>query len=337
MFRLGHCKAANTGKIQPWLWLHADRSPINYKDLAFSMALSLPEPTFHTVQVQDATLAYFEWQTALRGIQPTVLLVHATGFHARVWDQVVAHLPGRHVIAVEQRGHGRSAPVPFDSWEDFGRDLAGFAQVLTLRGTTGVGHSMGAHALVQAAALQAPGFNHLVLVDPVIREPAAYQVPPATDPRRSEGDQLHPAAGRKNHFESAQAMQQRFESRPPYAIFDPQALRDYCIHGLRPADDGKGFVLCCAPQFEGKIYSTARQNPNTYSFVRALQIPVTVVRARAMDPSIQPFDPLGSPTWPGLAREFKQGIDVPLADKTHLLPMEDPALMARLILEYERA
>ena len=330
MFRLGHCKAANAGKIQPWPCLHADQPPINYKDLAFNMALSLTEPSLHTLNVNGVELAYFEWQTALRGTQPTILLVHATGFHARVWDQVIAHLPGRHVIAVEQRGHGRSAPVPFDSWEDFGRDLMAFVELLQLRGATGVGHSMGAHALVQAAALPASGFARLVLVDPVIREPAAYQVPPAAD-------QLHPAAGRKNHFESAQAMQQRFAGRPPYAIFNPQALQDYCTYGLRAADDGHGFVLCCAPQFEGKIYSTARQNPNTYSFVRAVQIPVTVVRARAMDPSILPFDPLGSPTWPGLAQEFKQGTDVPLADKTHLLPMEDPALMARLILESERA
>lgn len=301
------------------------------------MALSLPEPAFHTLQVQGVTLAYFEWQAALRGIQPTVLLVHATGFHARVWDQVVAYLPGRHVIGMEQRGHGRSAAVPFASWEDFGQDLAGFVLALKLRSTTGVGHSMGAHALVQAAASQAPSFARLVLVDPVIREPAAYQMPRPADPLPQTADQLHPAAGRKNHFESASAMQQRFAGRPPYATFDPKALQDYCTHGLRAADDGKGFVLCCAPQFEGKIYSTARQNPNTYAFVRGLHMPVTVVRARAMDPSILPFDPLGSPTWPGLAREFRQGTDVLLTDKTHLLPMEDPALMARLILECERA
>jgi lipase len=87
----------------------------------------------------------------------------------------------------------------------------------------------------------------------------------------------------------------------------------------------------CAPSFEGKVYPLARQNPGVYASIRALQIPVLVLRARAQDRSILPWDPLGSPTWPGLAAEFRQGTDLLLADKTHFLPMEDPALMAQLI------
>lgn len=58
-----------------------------------------------------------------------------------------------------------------------------------------------------------------------------------------------------------------------------------------------------------------------------------VVRARPGDPAIPPWDPLGSPTWPGLAQEFHHGRDLALLDKTHMLPMEDPALVARLIHE----
>jgi lipase len=75
----------------------------------------------------------------------------------------------------------------------------------------------------------------------------------------------------------------------------------------------------------------ARNMAETYDLVRALDIPVLVVRARPMDPAIKPWDPLGSPTWPGLAAEFPQGRDLPFGDKTHFLPMEDPALMAQLI------
>jgi lipase len=65
--------------------------------------------------------------------------------------------------------------------------------------------------------------------------------------------------------------------------------------------------------------------------VHALDIPVLVVRARPMDPAIKPWDPLGSPTWPGLAAEFPQGRDLFRPDRTHFLPMEDPAGMAALI------
>jgi lipase len=282
-------------------------------------------PKLHHITANGIALVSFEWRAAQRGVSPTLWLVHATGFHGRVWDQVIHHLPGRHVIAVEQRGHGRSAGTDFDSWADFGRDQAALAAAFELQGAVGVGHSMGAHALVQAAALQPGRFRQLVLIDPVMLSPADYHLPPAPP------GTLHPAASRKSHFASAQAMFERFVDRPPYSVFDAQALMDYCLHGLRPADDGHGFQLACAPAFEGKVYPLARQNPGIYASIRALQIPVLVVRARPQDPTIKPWDALGTPTWASLAQEFRHGRDLQLMDKTHMLPMEDPALVARLI------
>lgn len=283
------------------------------------------KPQLHRIAANGITVAAFEWRPELRGQGPTVLLVHATGFHGRVWDQTIAHLPGCHVIAYEQRGHGRSDKTPFVTWEDFGRDLAATVVALDLRDLVAVGHSMGGHALVQAASFQRERFQRLMLIDPVLMAPASYLhgLPPPTE--------LHPAANRKNQFESPQAMIDRFADRVPYSAFTPEALRDYCVHGLVPRADGQGWELACPPSFEGRVYPNARHVPGVYASIRALDIPVTVVRAREPDLSIKPFDTLGSPTWPGLAGEFKQGHDIHLADKTHLVPMEDPALVAQLI------
>ena len=285
------------------------------------------QPKLHHVQANGLSLACFEWRAALRGTAPTLWMVHATGFHGRVWDQVIHHLPGRHVIAAEQRGHGRSEARDFDSWADFSHDQAALAAAFDLRGAVGIGHSMGAHALVQAAALQPGRFRQLVLIDPVLLSPADYHLPPVPP------GTLHPAASRKNQFASAQAMFERFADRPPYSVFDAKALMDYCQHGLRAADDGQGFQLACAPAFEGKVYPLARQNAGIYASIRALQIPVLVVRARPQDPSVKPWDALGTPTWAQLAQEFRFGRDLQLMDKTHMLPMEDPALVARLIVD----
>ena len=52
-----------------------------------------------------------------------VLLVHATGFHARCWDQVGAFAGGLTVFAVDMRGHGRSANQGPFTWQRFGDDL----------------------------------------------------------------------------------------------------------------------------------------------------------------------------------------------------------------------
>ena len=66
------------------------------------------EPVLRRIAVNGVSLAYFEWRADLQGAEPTLLMVHATGFHARVWDQVIAALPARHVIALEQREIGRA-------------------------------------------------------------------------------------------------------------------------------------------------------------------------------------------------------------------------------------
>ena len=284
-------------------------------------------PVFRRVQANGITLACFEWRADLRGQGPTLLLVHATGFHARVWDQVIAHLPGRHIIAVEQRGHGRSDVTEITGWPVFGHDLAALAQALDLHGALGVGHSMGAHALVQAAAFMPERLTRLVLIDPVIAAPAMYHQPPV------QAGAMHPAARRQNRFASPQAMFERFSQRPPYSVFEPAALRDYCEHGLVPAPDGDGFMLACSPQTEASVYMTGRSNPGVYASIRALQQPVLVVRAKLPTPDRNPFDYSFSPTWPGLVGEFRHGREVHLAERSHFLPMEDPQGVASLISE----
>jgi carboxypeptidase C (cathepsin A) len=70
-----------------------------------------------------------------------------------------------------------------------------------------------------------------------------------------------------------------------------------------------------------------------YASIRALQIPVLVIRARPQDPSIKPWDALGTPTYAQLAQEFRNGSDLQLLDKTHMLPMEDPTLTARIVAQ----
>ena len=115
------------------------------------------------VNVEGLDLCWFEWGEQFRAAG-TVLLVHATGFHARCWDQTVANLGDRHVIAVDMRGHGRSSKQPPYTWDVFGRDLAAFVDALDLNEVVGAGHSMGGHSLCQATAAAPSRFQRLVLV-----------------------------------------------------------------------------------------------------------------------------------------------------------------------------
>jgi len=286
------------------------------------------EPTERHLPVGGIDLCVFEWGRP-RPERPTVLLAHATGFHARCWDPVVAHLGDLHVVALDQRGHGRSSKPEITHWGIFGQDLAGVIRELNLAWIVGVGHSMGGHAMTDAAATCPERFSRLLLIDPVISSPDDYRG--GGWALGADGEAPHPTAKRKNRFASPEDMIERFRNRPPYAAFHPEALRDYCVYGLLPAPDGDGFVLACPPGTEARIYMTSRTNPGVHEAARALDLPVTILRAKLPPPDREIMDFSSSPTWPGLVHEFRRGREIHLADRSHFIPLETPGEVAALI------
>jgi len=275
------------------------------------------------------TLAAFEWHPELRGRGPTLVFTHATGFHARCWDEVIRRLGARHVIAVDQRGHGRSDKNPFESWQTFGLDLLALLTALDVDHAVGIGHSMGGHATVLAAAAEPVLFDRLVLIDPVIMAPHYYRDHDPIPGKRGAGE--HPTIRRRNRFASVEAMIERFADRTPYSLFTRRALRDYCRYGLLPAPDGDGLVLACPPQFEASVYVSARSNPGIYESVRRVTAPVTLIRAMQPRSAADLADFAYSPTYPQLAGEFRSAVDHYLPERTHFLPMQDPDKTVELI------
>lgn len=269
--------------------------------------------------VNGVEIAWVEWGE--RG-DPLVLLSHATGLHARCWDGVVAHLDGFHVIATDHRGHGRSSTTPPYGWDQFGADLTELIVLLELADIVAVGHSMGGHSLVQAAAREPARFRQLVLFDPVIFDPSIYEAHPAA------AEMAHPVAKRRNAWESPQQMIASFRDRKPFDRWHPDVLRDYCQHGL--VREGDVYRLACPPEVEAGIYVSSMA-ANIYDRIELIEIPVAVVRAeyRGFERGLQDFSV--SPTWPDLAGRFRNGRDVYIPEWSHFLPQENPALAASII------
>lgn len=285
----------------------------------------IPQPREHRLSVAGGDLCWFEWGASSPD-RPSILFVHATGFHARCWDQVVAALPvGTHVIAPDLRGHGRSyRPASLGNWAETGDDLLPLLDALPARQLIGAGHSMGGVCLVRAAAQRAGRFARLVLIDPVIFAPEYY-----AEHQRDVGDpDAHFVAKRRNHWTSAAEMIERFAGRFPYSGWDPAVLADYCTHGLVPRSDGDGYELACPPRLEASAYlGSAAFNPHTAA--ATIDCAVTVIRARSGTPAGQ-LDFSLSPTWPGTASTFRHGTDLHWSDCTHFIPMEAPARIASL-------
>ena len=290
--------------------------------------LEVTEPREHCASVRGTEITYFEWGDPTD--QPVIML-HATGFHARCWDAAVAALGGGYrVIAVDQRGHGRSGKNGPFGWREFGADLVELIDQLDLRDAIGVGHSMGGHTATQAAALRNDRFERLLLVDPVIMEPEAYKSWGDERPFTEPGQ--HPVARRKADWTSWEQMYERFHDRLPFRLWRDDVLRDYCRHGVLANPEGEGFVLACPPIVESSIYMGSG-GMDIYEQIRSLPHPVTVMRAHRREIRQGEMDFTQSPTWEGLAAAFPNGRDLHLPHLTHFIPMQRPDLVARVIAD----
>ncbi|MEZ5709603.1 MAG: alpha/beta hydrolase [Blastomonas sp.] len=287
----------------------------------------LTEPVAHRFAASSGPICWYEWGDPAA---PPILLLHATGFHARCWDAVVAGLPaGYRVIAPDFRGHGNSyRPESLADWQASARDMIELVEALDLRDVTGVGHSMGGQCMVQLAAAMPVRFARLILIDPVIFPPNFYDDAPSAD---SVDPDSHMVARRRNSWESAGQMEEHFADRHPYRLWQRRVLADYCHYGLLPAGDGEGLELACPPRLEASVYlGSCSFNP--WPMVPGISCPVLVLRAQAALPDA-PHDFANSPTPPDLAAHFQQGEDRHLAHLTHFMPMQAPDLIAGIIAE----
>ncbi|MFJ5924872.1 alpha/beta fold hydrolase [Kitasatospora sp. NPDC092948] len=96
-----------------------------------------------------------------------VLLLHGLAGHAGEWDALAAALaPAHRVVAVDQRGHGRSTRRPADLGRDaYVADALAVADALGLERPLLVGQSLGGHTALLAAAAHPGRFAGVVLVE----------------------------------------------------------------------------------------------------------------------------------------------------------------------------
>ena len=281
----------------------------------------MQEITEKKVKLGSATLAYFERNTHLKNMGPTLLFVHATGFHARVWDKIINSIGDFHSVSIDQRGHGRSQKLPITHWDEVVTDTEEFIEKLELENLIGVGHSMGGHALIGASATLGQSFKKIIAIDPVIPEPNSFQ---EQNSPLFEDVTDHPIAKRRNEFSSVEEMMDRLRGKGSYGIFDPEIFKDYCKHGLLKNETGSGYHLACPPHIEASVYSSSRTNAKIYDSLEKIRFPVLIIRAKERQPGKQAMDFSTSPTWPELVKQFKNGKEIYFPDNTHFLPMEIP-------------
>lgn len=286
---------------------------------------SIPEPGEFRLDIGEVELAGVEWP----GTGDPVLLLHATGFHSRCWQQVVGQLPGQHILAVDLRFHGKSSSIGDVDWNILAEDICILIERLDLHRVIGVGHSIGGYLITRAAAAHPERFKQLLLIDPVITSPDTYEF--ARQLSAGLNAQDHPVSRRKNQWRDADEMFARFTDRAPFSTWDKTVLRDYCNYALHPKNEEGYRQLLCDPINEASVYVSQPMSDAVLDDLPRLSMPVTLLRGFFSDKSLG--DLSVSPTWPELAAQIPDCRDIYLPEMNHFIPMQDPALVAGYIRE----
>jgi pimeloyl-ACP methyl ester carboxylesterase len=283
--------------------------------------------------LNDLRLHYLHWNPEGEGCP--VILLHGLASNARIWELVAPYLEdgGMHVLAPDARGHGQTdKPEKGYNFETFYRDLLAFMDALDLQRPVLVGHSWGAGLALDYAARLPVGRRApagIVLVDGGLTQ--LDRIPGAT--QESVRRMLEPP---------------RLAGMPVEAF-----LQRLQVPGgkWQPDDDAIQIILA---NFE--VSTEERISPRlsyehhmqivdamwefkTHDLYSRVHCPVLLVPAR-------PAEPLSD-----RAREFLQSKEAGarlflersphtqvawMEDSVHDIPLQRPAELARLILDFAR-
>ena len=248
-----------------------------------------------------------------------IVFAHATGLHAHVFSPLAQLLTDHYVVAYDARGHGSSSPGP-DSprWDMYGEDarvVAGWARSRAIppsRPVVGVGHSMGATALIMAALSEPTLFDLLIVVEPIVFPPRAGTVdsPLAAGARR-----------RRDRFPSFDAALENFSAKPPLNSLDPRVLAEYVRHGF--AEMHEEVVLRCHPEYEARTYEMGVAH-DTWTRLDRLSTPTLVVAGAS-----HPLQP--SAVSADIASRIDGARFERWEDSGHFAPLERPERFANLV------
>ena len=264
--------------------------------------------------MNDVRLHVVEWGES----GPAIVFHHATGFHARVYDEIARQLAPRfRIVALDARGHGDSdKPIDGYRWQTFVADLAAVVEALELRGAVGVGHSLGGTTIAGVAASVPDLFTRAVLLDPIF-VPRQFR-----NPTRASNPMAEAARRRRATWPSFESVMESYGSRPPFETWRDEALRGYVEHGFEPTDDGQ-IRLKCRPEIEAQVFSMATDFTGS-DLLAKVRVPTLLVRGERSDA-------FSARDAEEAVAHLAMGEVAVVPARGHLFPMEEPERVADLI------
>jgi pimeloyl-ACP methyl ester carboxylesterase len=213
-----------------------------------------------TLTVNGLALNALEWGEPGR---PALCFLHGGSAHAHWFDAVVpTFVPGYHVVALDQRGHGASEwpPTPAYATEDFAGDLVGVMDALGWARMTVAGHSMGGHNAMAFAAWHPDRVARLVVIDSRPSIPAERL------------QNMHRRGDRgPMHHETLQSALRSFRLLPRETVAEPRLLEHLARQGI--TERGGRFLYRFDPACNGR-----RRPTDGWALLERITAPTLLVR-----------------------------------------------------------
>ena len=281
------------------------------------------QPDEGYVEANGIRLHTLLWRSGQASLPP-LLLLHATGFLARLWQPVAELLSPRFdVYAFDTRGHGDSDKPPPEGknyhWRNLVEDLGGFCDTLGFRGVSMAGHSSGGAAVAYLATERPEYISKLVLFEPIILPP---QFVPPSD-RRSE--LAEGARKRRAVWPNTQELVEAYRTRPVFERWRDDVLRLYAEHGAFRREDGQ-IELKCSGEIEAQVFEHSG-SLDTWDRLPEIRSPALVMHGELTG---EQFLALMSQ----IAQRIPRGRLASVPGAGHLAPMERPEAVAQSVLEF---
>lgn len=248
------------------------------------------------------------------GTTRPVLFAHANGFCAAVYAPLIAELDPGAWVAYDARAHGRSTRGDADmAWEGHRDDALAVVSARELREPLGVGHSMGAAALLLAEQQRPGTFSALWLYEPIVF-PGAFS-------GASENPLEAGALRRRRTFPGRAEAFANFASKPPLSELGTAALAAYVGYGFEAGPEGVS--LRCRPEDEAAGYRMGIRH-RAWEHLGEVRCPVVVLRGAARDPG-------PASVAPAIAEALPLGRLEDHPELGHFGPLAAPGTMARSI------
>jgi pimeloyl-ACP methyl ester carboxylesterase len=266
--------------------------------------------------IGEVELQYLEYE----GGDPPIILQHATGFLPWLWHPIANKLAGTHRVLAPYFCDHRQADLDKGGlhWMTLAEDTARFAAALAVAKPVLVGHSMGGTVMTLAEAAFNLGAAGLILIEPIFFPQDYYnrQITIEDTPLASK------SLRRRNRWENAAEVKAYLRSKPLFANWDEAFLDLYIEHGTVQRKDF-GLELACPPPGEAALFLGGRQY-NPWPLLPEIQCPVLILEgAKSTYRSLIDLEKA--------AAEFPLGRFERIADAGHLLVMEKPGQVLRII------